>query len=38
MKLIIDVPDDRYKDVIESQKHHLYKCNEVLQIIDKYKR
>ena len=23
MKLIIDIPEDRYKDVIESQKHHL---------------
>ena len=23
MKLIIDIPDDRYKDVIESRKHHL---------------
>ena len=23
MKLIIEIPEDRYKDVIESQKHHL---------------
>lgn len=23
MKLIIDIPEDRYKDVIEAQKHHL---------------
>jgi len=23
MKLIIDIPEDRYKDVIEARKHHL---------------
>lgn len=23
MKLMIDIPDDRYKDVMEARKHHL---------------
>ena len=23
MKLLINIPEDRYKDVIESRKHHL---------------